>query len=229
MQKRRKTAFFIWFLALWAAASWALFEVTFPRSSYQPRTILLFIALGVSALFLLSVGLGLYRYLSKNEIRKKGTFTFLVATVVLVSFLTWGALSSWENKSRVQWYIDDLKSQGFTVEYFAQYPYNHGPVDHMYSYENFTSYANEYNCTWVGVYGGAPNYFLFFFPSNTWFLINQHGQWLFTVSWWKRSNGKDNVTDCTRKRRLKTTFFPYNILYGIFCVLRKVFSCWIKF
>ena len=108
---------------------------------------------------------------------------FLAGTLILAIWLTPNAIISAENKSVVQWYLDDLKNRGFDAEYYAAYPYNHGGVTGVDSYENFTSLAKELNCTWVGVYGGAPYFFLFFFPSFTVFLINQHGQYLFYIRW----------------------------------------------
>jgi hypothetical protein len=46
---------------------------------------------------------------------------FLIATVFVVSLLTSAALSSLENKKNAQLYIDDLKRQGFDVEYIASF------------------------------------------------------------------------------------------------------------
>lgn len=183
----RKDLFYVWFLVLWGVFSWALVELTFPRMSYMPNVFPVFVAIFVSVLVLIVMGRVLYSYFGKNELGKRSTrvfaTVFLIATFTLIVVFAPYVITSLNNKARVQWYIDDLKSQGFTVEYHAQYPYNRGPVSHVYSYENFTSLAKELNCTWVGVYGGAPSFFVFFFPSATNFLINEHGQYLLFLSW----------------------------------------------
>ena len=183
----RKVLFYVWFFVLWGISSWALLELTFPRGSYQPFIFPVIIAMFISILVLVGGGWSLLFYFKENELGKTGARVFaaefMAATFIMLLILTPYVVTSLNNKARVRWYIDDLKSQGFNPEYYAQYPYNRGAVSHVYSYENFTRLAEELNCTWVGVYGGAPNYFLFFFPSNTWFLINQHGQYLLCITW----------------------------------------------
>ena len=182
-----KWVFFGWFLVLWGVLSWSLLELTFPRSSYSPFMLPVFIAFGISIFVLVVMGGRLYSYLKKNELSKRGAYVFTVVfsalSLVFVLVSTPYAITSFNNKAVVQWYIDDLKSQGFTVEYFAQYTYNRGGVTNVQSYSQFTSIAKEYNCTWVGVYGGAPSFFFLFFPSYTEFLINQYGQYVFAISW----------------------------------------------
>jgi hypothetical protein len=183
----KKWLFFVWFLVLWGVLSWLLYEAAFPRSSYSPFVLPGLLVFVFSVSLLIYIGKELYSFLSPKEFGKKDNLVFLsvflVATLLFVIFTTPSVIMSFNNKAIVQWYIDDLKSQGFTVDYFAQYPYNRGRVEHPSSYEDFTSLAEELNCTWVGVYGGAPNYFLFFFPSSTCFLINQNGQYEFCITW----------------------------------------------
>ena len=184
---KQKKYFFVWSLVLWIIPIWALVEWTFPRNSYTSfwlPTIILLLLLG-SVPFL--IGKRLYIYIGKIVLSKKRlrvfTAAFIAATLVLIVVLGPRVITSLSNKDRVQRYLDDLRSQGFDAEYYAQYPYNRGAVSHVYSYEDFTSLAKDLNCTWVGVYGGAPYFFLFFFPSSTFFLINQNGQYLFWITW----------------------------------------------
>jgi hypothetical protein len=184
---RKTTAFLVWFSVLGGTFSWALVEYTFPRSSYMPNPFPSFMAIGFSAISFGGIGWLLYSYLKEGEIRKKETILlfagFLTVTFLLTSWLAPSAIVSASNMSNVQWCIEDLESQGFRVEYHAQYPYNRGPVSHVESYSDFTSLAKDLNCTYVLVYGGAPMFFMFDFPSNTVFLVNEHGQYLLNVSW----------------------------------------------
>jgi hypothetical protein len=190
MNQKSNLYFFFWFLALWGITSWAFFELTFPRLSFItfygvpliPLTIVI-----LTSIVILFVGAGVFRHFREKELTRRGTQVFVaafaVATLVFIIVAAPYVVISSNNRARVQWYIDDLRSQCFDVEYSAQYPYNRGDVSHVFSYENLTSIAKDLNCSWVGVYGGAPYYFIFFFPSTTDFLINQNGQYLLRISW----------------------------------------------
>lgn len=172
-----------WLFILWALATWTLYELTFWRSSAYPNPIPQMLAIGSSIAVLAIIGAQLHSNLTKNETHRKEKSLLIIATFVLFSLLTSSAVVSAVNKAKVQWYIDDLESQGFDVYCYDRYPYNRGAVSHVDSYENFTSLAKDLNCTYVLIYPGAPNYFLFVFPSDTAFLINELGQYLLFISW----------------------------------------------
>ena len=173
----------IWFFILWTLATWALYELTFDRSSAYPNPIPEMIAIGISFAHLAVIGNHLHSNLTKNETHRKEKALLIIATIVLFSLLAPSAIASATNKAKVQWYISDLESQGFNVICYDRYPYNRGPVTNVELYENFTSIAKELNCTYILVYPGVPNYFMFFFPSVLAFLINEHGQYLLFTGW----------------------------------------------
>ena len=91
------------------------------------------------------------------------------------------AIISAANKSKVQWYVDDLKSQGLNVEYF---PSCGGKVyaGQVNSYGEIISIAREFNAT-VWVYGGVPTYFMFFVPSNILLQVSGNRTYRFWVLW----------------------------------------------
>lgn len=180
LQIDSKAIFIIWFFVLWIVTNWALLEFTFPRNSYMPFMLPSLLVL----LFSISSFLAAIFYFRRNIIHKRSLLAvFATVTVILTIWLTPNIPVAMTNKSKVQWYIDDLRKQGFEVIYGTQYPYNRGQVTNVYSYSNFTSIAKELNCTYVLVYGGAPLEFVFFFPSETDFLINEHGQYLLCENW----------------------------------------------
>ena len=126
-------------------------------------------------------------YFSRNDF-DRGKFRvvlagFVVANLVLLVVLGSCFIISLSNKARVQAYIDDLESQGFNTEYYPYYPYNQGSFSKVYSYENFTALCREFNVSWVGVYGGKPLSFVFFFPSDIRLLMSSQGQYMFGTSW----------------------------------------------
>jgi hypothetical protein len=172
----RKAAFFIWYLVLWGTCTWALFEFFYDNGGYDiPNPLSIFLPLGFSGLLLAITGGQLFFLLRHKEIRKKGALlflaVFLTATVLLVSYLAPFANASAANKATIQWYINDLKSQGFNVQYVPHYAYSRAmsPI-HVVSYSNFTSLAKDINCSDVYVYGGAQPYFLFFVPRKIEFI-----------------------------------------------------------
>jgi len=108
----------------------------------------------------------LFLYLRKNEIRLNGKRTLLIITVLFASFLIFSATVSTINKSRVQWYIEDLKNQGFDVVYEPHYPYGHWGPTYVDTYSNLTSTARAINSSIIYVNGGVPSNFVFFVPSR---------------------------------------------------------------
>ena len=127
-------------------------------------------------------GLVLFSSFRKSRFRWKVAIFLLVAvTFVLTSNMALGAVASAEDKAKVQWYIDDLKSQGFEVIVYAKYPSmgRYANITRVDSYSNFTVIAKDLNCTSVYVYTGKPTYFMFFFSSNPRIMIMEHGLYSF--------------------------------------------------
>ena len=185
---KRSVAFVAWFLVLWLVFNWALYELCFPRSvyaggSYGSEPFVHLLGMSFGNVLVVGGGLALFLYFRNRRIRWNGTLTLMVilgiTTILLSSSMALGAIASVENKAKLQWYIDDLRSQGFEVTNYVRYPYNHGLCHSVYSYSNFTSIARDLNCTYVLVCSGTPSSFMFFFSSNTALFINEHGQYLF--------------------------------------------------
>jgi hypothetical protein len=118
IKKRRKVIFVVWFFALWGTVAYALFEsFGYPRNLYGfgPAFRGLFWVAITFSLLVATDG-PLYLYLTKRELRKTGTViltvVFLASTIFLATNLVQPAIVSAANKSMVQWYMNDLKSQG---------------------------------------------------------------------------------------------------------------------
>ena len=165
--------------------NWALYELCFPTSTYAGGGYGMGVASHLQGIFfgnlLFLVGLGLF-FPFRKRLRWKGTLLLLViVTFALTSWMTLGAAASAENKAEVQWYIDDLKSQGFDVEVYVKHPSmgRAATIIGVCSYSNFTAIAKDLNCTSVFVYTGTPISFTFFFSSNTWIMIMEHGLYCF--------------------------------------------------
>jgi hypothetical protein len=107
---------------------------------------------------------------------------FITATIFLTVYLAPLVSVSAENKARVQWYIDDLESQGFNVEYSPIYPYGHWHVDYVYSYSNFTEIAKELDFETIYVHGGVPSFFQFFVPPYIDIVGTGKGYYMFKVN-----------------------------------------------
>jgi hypothetical protein len=178
-----KRFFAVWYLVLWGICTYAIFEYYYPHQTYGVPQIL-YVAAAFSSFLLLAVTGGpLYFYLKRRQLRKIDPFLFtalfLVATVFLASSLAQLASVSAMNKSKAQWYIDDLKKQGFNVEYSSHYPYGHWHVEYVSSYSNFTTIAREINCEKVRVCAGVPSYFLFYVPSEIELVAAGKGYYIF--------------------------------------------------
>ena len=170
MKNLRKVIFMVWFFSLWGTVTYALFECFGYQGTYYmgPSLFLPLIWMAISFMLLLGIGVPLFLYFRKRELRRTGTViltvVLLASTIFLANSLVQPAIISAANKSKVQWYIDDLKSQGFNVEYLPSYG---GKVfaTQVNSYSEIIGIASEFNAT-AKIYGGVPNYFIFFVPSN---------------------------------------------------------------
>jgi hypothetical protein len=178
---KRAIAFIIWTLALWILFNWALYELCFPTSTYAGGGYGMGVAWHLQWIIFWNLpvlgGFGLF-FSFRKRLRWKGTLLLLViVTFALTSWMTLGAVASAENKAKVQWYIDDLKSQGFDVEVYVKHPSmgRAATITGVYSYSNFSAIAKDLNCTSLYVYTGTPISFAFFFSSNTWIMIMEHG------------------------------------------------------
>lgn len=159
MALRTKAIFFIWYFVLWGVISWAIFEFLYPLS---------LIAVFLSVLLLAVTGVPLFRYLRRNESHKKRAIKlsafFPAATIVTVSFLAPPALVSAKYKSTMQWYINDLKSQGFNVKYVGSTSIitRYVPHEAASSYSEFILLARNNSIHGLWFYGEKPEYFIFF-------------------------------------------------------------------
>ena len=146
-----------------------------------------YIPLGFSLLLLAATGLPLLLYMNKREIHMRRGLMFLVvflaATVFLASYLTPYANASAANKSEVQWYISDLESRGFNVEYSAYAPFGkNSPKITLCLYQNLTETAKTIGASTVHVNGGGPTYFVFFYESwvSIWAYAEEYGCYMFS-------------------------------------------------
>ena len=171
IKNRRKVIFVVWFFALWGTVTYALFErFGYARSTYGFGPGLLFLLwTTISFSLLVATGGPLYLYFRKRESHTTGivvlTVVFLASTIFLANSLVQPAIVSAVNKSKVQWYVDDLESQGFNVEYLPSYGGKVFAID-VDSYPEAISLAKEFNTSTIWVLGGVPTYFMFFVPSN---------------------------------------------------------------
>ena len=155
----KKILFIIWYFIIWSVCTWALYEFFYPHTDYGAPVWGQLV--GVCSFGLLLVtGVPVFLYLRKHVFGV--AIMLIVMTLLLTGFLCLNVYASVENKSRVQWYINDLQQQGFNVQYAAQYPYGHWHVNRVNSYADVASTARSINATTIYVYGGAPMSFMFF-------------------------------------------------------------------
>jgi hypothetical protein len=77
--------------------------------------------------------------------------------------LTPNVLASAERRAKVQWYVNDLQSQGFTVVDAGQYYYRHGGgATQLTSYAEVAATAKSINCSTIYFRSGTPWNFIFF-------------------------------------------------------------------
>jgi hypothetical protein len=183
MKNRRKVLFVVWFFALWGIVAYALFErFGYSRNLYGFGPAFW----GLFWVLLVATGGPLYLYFTKRKLRKTGTviltMVFLASTIFLAANLVQPAIVSATNKSKVQWYIDDLKSQGFNVEYQPNFGGKVFAVD-VDSYAEVISIAREFNTSTIWVLGGVPTYFMFFVPSNIIIHFSGNVTYRFGIAW----------------------------------------------
>ncbi|MEJ2281393.1 MAG: hypothetical protein P8X97_05720 [Candidatus Bathyarchaeota archaeon] len=164
----KKGAFALWYLGLWGVCSWVFFEYFYPHQNYGVPGLFYLLALISSIILLGATGYPLYLYFKRKKLHQNTiilfTVIFLLATIFLAINLAPLVSVSAKNKARVQWYINDLESQGFNVKYSSIYPYGHWHVDYIYSYSNFTAVAKELCFETIYVHAGVPSFFQFFVP-----------------------------------------------------------------
>jgi hypothetical protein len=164
--KIKKTAIAICYLILVGVAVYALSEWGYPSSNYSPGPrgpISQLLSLGL----ILGTGIPMLLYLWKRKPSQKSvkiiTAIFLTSTILLVVLLTPNALASAERRAKVQWYVNDLQSQGFTVVDAGQYYYRHGGgATQLTSYAEVAATAKSINCSTIYFRSGTPWNFIFF-------------------------------------------------------------------
>ncbi len=164
--KLKKAAIAICYLIIIGVAMVALLEWGYPRSSNSPDTwgpITQLLSLGL----ILGTGIPMLLYLWKRSPSQKSvkilTAVFLTSIILLVVLLTPNALASAERRTKVQWYIDDLRSQGFNVVDAHQYAYHRGGGGKtIASYLEYVNTAKILNSTTINVHCGTPTNFIFF-------------------------------------------------------------------
>jgi hypothetical protein len=140
----------------------------------------------ISFSLLVVTGGPLYLYFRKRELHTTGTViltvVFIASTITRAYSLVQPALISAGNKSKVQWYVNDLESQGFNVEYLPSYG---GKVFATFvdSYAEIISKAKEFNASTVRVYGGVPTFFMFFVPSYIMIQVSGNGIYRLGIDW----------------------------------------------
>ena len=162
----KRVAFAVWYFVLIAVAVDALLEFGYPRSNYSPGPMGP-ITEQLSMILILGTGIPLFLYLWKRSPRRTGSIIliaiFLTSTVLLVGFLAPNAEVSAERRAKVQWYADNLRSQGFNVVDGGQYAYHHGGgAEQVHSFAEVISTARSINCTTIYLHCGTPWNFIFF-------------------------------------------------------------------
>ena len=164
--KIKKAAFAICYLILIGITVYALLEWGYPRSNYSPGPlgpITQLLSLGL----ILGTGIPMLLYLWKRSPSQKSVKViiaiFLTSTILLVVLLTPNALASAERRAKVQWYVNDLQSQGLIVVDAGQYYYRHGGgATQLASYAEVATTAKSINCSTIYFRSGTPWNFIFF-------------------------------------------------------------------
>lgn len=164
--KIKKAAIAICYLLIIGIAVDALLEWGYPRSNYSPGpwgpiTQLL------SLVLILGTGIPMLFYLWKKSPSRRSlimlTAIFLTSTILLIAFLAPNVIASAEKRAKVQWYIDDLRSQGFNVVDAHQYAYHHGGgATRIDSYSEYKNIAKNVSSQTIYVHCGTPTNFIFF-------------------------------------------------------------------
>ena len=162
----KKAAFAFWYFVLIAISVDALLEFGYPRSNYSPGPMGPITEL-LAMVLILGTGIPMLLYLWKRTPHHTGSIIlmaiFMTSTVLLAGLLAPNVAASAERRAKVQWYMDDLRSEGFTVVDAGQYYYRHGGGAHrLDSYADYTSTAKSINCTTIYIRCGTPTSFIFF-------------------------------------------------------------------
>ena len=67
----------------------------------------------------------------------------IILTAILTGLLVSPAYASFQNKAKIQWYVNDLQEQGFNVAYYQRAPYEGVATNHLDSYSAVASTALE--------------------------------------------------------------------------------------
>ena len=119
-------------------------------------------------------------YLLKRTPGRKLLIALLATTLILVTVLTPYATVSAERRARAQWYIDDLRSQGFNIVDAGSNYYRHGGgATRIENYSDVAPTAKAINCSSIQLRCGTPTSYLFFM-----------GDGLQLVFWGNPSNGE---------------------------------------
>ena len=181
----KKVALAAWYIALIAVTVDAFLEFGYQRTQSMPE------ALGpltqlFSVILILGTGIPLLLYLWKRNPSRTGApiliAIFLASTVLLVGFLAPDVRASAEMRAKMQWYTNDLQSQGFTVVDAGQYSYHHGGGgQRLFTYADVVSTAKSINCTTIYLHPGTPTNFMFFMGDEIQiiFWTQQAGEYMF--------------------------------------------------
>jgi hypothetical protein len=181
----KKAAFTVWYLALIFVAVDALLEFGYQRTQSMPGPLGPLTEL-FSVVLILGTGIPMLLYLWKRNPSRVGgailVAIFLASTVLLVGFLAPDVQVSAEMRAKMQWYTNDLRSQGFTVVDAGQYSYHHGGApQRLFTYTEVVSTAKSINCTTIYLHPGTPTNFIFFMGDEIQiiFWTQQAGEYMF--------------------------------------------------
>jgi len=169
----------IWYFILWGVTSWTLFEYLYPHSGWSTRhgntPGVFFVIFSISFLLLLTTGGPLIYFIRKKEIHKKEMVSILsfllIGSIILTIQLVPQSYVCAEQKSNLNWYIEDLKSQGFEV-YYTPVSFSGMINPNTNSYSEFVQSSKGINASAVTIYGGGQSYFIFFLNSRVSILAN---------------------------------------------------------
>lgn len=164
MASVKKKIFLIWYFILLAVCGWALYEFFHPNIMVNLSSILL---LGGAFAITLVTAISISLYQRRRKFRILTILAVLIIlTAILTGLLVYPAYASFQNKAKIQWYVNDLQEQGFNVEYYQRTPYEGVATNRLDAYSAVASTARSINATSIRVIGGAPLWFVFFMPSG---------------------------------------------------------------
>jgi hypothetical protein len=162
----KKAAFAFWYFVLIAISVDALLEFGYPRSNYSPGPMGPITEL-LAMVLILGTGIPMLLYLWKRTPHHTGSIIliaiFMTSTVLLAGLLAPNVAASAERRAKVQWYVNDLQSQGLIVVDAGQYYYRHGGgATQLTSYAEVAATAKSINCSTIYFRSGTPWNFIFF-------------------------------------------------------------------